>query len=137
MNRKGGFSLLEVLVALLLLGLIAAAVFAFVSGEIKGQLRMAERIRMLGAVQRTIDQWIHNAPQEASGELETDGFFMRWTISPGEKRRQLPMSGGRNRWVQLCQMRLEVFGNPTKTTVISTWDFLVNRWQSGEKETGR
>lgn len=137
MNRKNGFSLLEVLVAILLLGLISAALFTFFSEEMKGQIRMTDRIRMLGAVQRTVDLWIHQAPREESGELEKEGFFMRWRVSPCEEKRRLPMSGGRPRSVQLCRIRLEVFSAPGETAAISTWNFLANRWQTEEKETSR
>ena len=130
MIRREGFSLLEVIVALFLLGLISAAVFAFISGEMRGQSRMVERVRMLGAVRRTVDTWVHNAPRGDSGEMEVDGFLLRWVLFPSEERRKLPLSGGRTRWVQLCSMRLDVFRDQNSSSRLSSWTFLVNRWQS-------
>lgn|GEM_PF-4432148 len=130
MIRREGFSLLEVIVALFLLGLISAAVFAFISGEMRGQSRMVERVRMLGAVRRTVDTWVHNAPRGDSGEMEVDGFLLRWVLFPSEERRKLPLSGGRTRWVQLCRMRLDVFRDQNSSSRLSSWTFLVNRWQS-------
>lgn len=87
-ERQGGFTLLEAIVALVVLTTVAMSLFAWLSsntqavGRVQGHAERLADLRTALAVVETI-----NPMQEERGEREFDGIEISWVATPLAPRR--------------------------------------------------
>lgn len=129
MRNHGGFSLIEVVAAILILGLAAAAVITYLGVDMNTGTRAMEKMRTWGVLRRAVDGWIHQAPDPPRGEKTCDGFRIRWQWTPSEPPRPVIAGGGNRSTVQLGTLHLEVF-KPGSPEPIMSRRVLMNRWRS-------
>lgn len=129
MSSRGGFSLIEVVAAILILGLAAAVVIAYLGVDMNTGTRAVEKMRAWGVLRRTVDGWTHQAPDPPRGERISDGFRIRWQWTASEPPRPVIAGGGNRNTVQLGTLHLEVY-KPGSSDPIMHRTVLVNRWRS-------
>ena len=130
MRSGDGFSLVEVVAAVLILGLAAAAIITYLGVEMDAGTRGAEKMRAWGVLKRTLDGWMHQAPDPTRGEEIREGFRIRWLLVPAEDPRPVMSGGGVRDTVQLGVLRLEL-SKPRASEPLLSRAVLVNRWRSG------
>lgn len=86
--RAGGFSLLEALIALTILGSSAVALLAWVQ-QSRDTLRRVETVRDEAQLQLDAQAWLEalNPAKQRQGSVELDGLAISWTSEPAAAER--------------------------------------------------
>jgi len=111
-RESGGFTLLETMVAMVLLASVGMALFGLFNTNISSLIRVKDVSRQLPVVYSAVDALAAEALlDESEGELSFDGIDVRWTVSQvGDFRDSQTITGYRGYYrVGLYRIDLELY----------------------------
>jgi len=101
--NRGGFTLIEVVVAIVILAIVVAAAFYFYGGAIDSHRRIGEKYAMLQATREFIDAF---RSSDLRGIEETRRFRLEWEAYPMNAPARLMGGGIETRLRSGLQLRL-------------------------------
>ncbi len=126
-TSESGFTLIEVIVAIVIFSMVMAAVFYFYSNAIDNQGKLREKYTILRISRQFVDSFTAGAvPWDGRrGQQDMGDFVMDWKMFPVEDGREVVFTSGRPPLAQLNVVRLRVIKKETNLQVYSL-DFLFN-----------
>ena len=131
--RRQGFTLLEVVIAIMIFMIVMVAVFQYFSGMMNHQEKIKEKYRLIRVARETIDSFLNNPPTEESGSVEKEGFLIQWEIFPAEDKRRIPYTGGAATFAQLKLVHLQVLSARDRDE-LARYDFLINDYSTLQRQ---
>ena len=132
MDRRG-FTLLEVVIAIMIFMIVMVAVFQYFSGMMNHQEKIKEKYRLIRVARETIDSFLNTPDGAESGSIEKEGFLLKWEIFPAEDKRRIPYTGGATTFAQLKLVHLTILRGRGREEV-ARYDFLVNDYSTMQRQ---
>jgi len=132
-QNQRGFTLLEVVIAIMIFMLVMVAVFHYFSGMMNHQEKLREKYRLIRVAREAIDHFIGEPVQEASGSWQKEDFVVRWETFPAEDKRRIPYTVGATSFAQLKLVHLTITRAGTQTQLAS-YDFLINDYSTLQRQ---
>lgn len=132
MDRRG-FTLLEVVIAIMIFMIVMVAVFQYFSGMMNHQEKIKEKYRLIRVARETIDSFLNNSAVSETGSFEKEGFLVKWEIFPAEDKRRIPYTGGATTFAQLKLVHLTILRERSREEV-ARYDFLINDYSTMQRQ---
>ncbi len=131
--KQRGFTLLEVVIAIMIFMLVMVAVFQYFSGMMNHQEKLKEKYRLIRVARETIDSFLDNSVTAESGSQEKEGFLINWEIFPAEDKRRIPYTGGATTFAQLQLVHLTIRKSGDRKE-LAVYDFLINDYSTLQRQ---
>ncbi|MCP4217096.1 MAG: type II secretion system protein, partial [bacterium] len=130
-HKAGGFTLIEVVIAITIFAMVAGAVFYFYSNQVDNQIKLKEKYSLMRLTRQFIDTFTgdENNRNIENGSTEMEDYVFEWTLHAVEKPREVRMTSGLAPLAQLKLVHLQVFRKKNGGQVLSL-DFLFNTIRS-------
>ena len=123
MNKRG-FSLLEVILAIVIFSSFLAAVFYFLSGAINSNTAFKRRYTQLRILREFVDNF---SSHEEKGAEEKEEYILEWQAYNMETKRRIVSRTPVNNYLQLKMIHLEMKEKENKNRVFSL-NFIYNEF---------
>jgi len=127
--KKKGFSLLEVVIAILVFSVFSVSVFYFYSNVIKRNLKFEEKYVVLRMAKEFISQY---DSQQRDGTWPREGFLLKWHSTPMEKPRRIITGSDVNYNLQLKLVHLDIIRQEDQKNLLAI-NFIYNDLLSAKK----
>ena len=119
-----GFTLLEVLIALVILSLLVMSVFHFFSNTARYHQKIGQRYKLLRAVKTFISNF---TPGETRGQKDEQNFRFQWDsqVVRDQKKVRIPGQSGGGVFSRLNRVKVRVYRIGSSAELFST-TFLIN-----------
>ncbi len=133
-NTAGrGFTLIEVVIAIMIFMLVMVAVFHYFSGMMSHQEKLKEKYRLIRVAREAIDSFLDKSAVEESGSWEKEGFLIKWEAFPAEDKRRIPYTAGATAFAQLKLIHLTIH-TAGERTLLAAYDFLINDYSTLQRQ---
>lgn len=127
--KKKGFSLLEVVIAILVFSLFSVSVFYFYSNAIERNLKFEEKYVVLRLAKEFISQY---DSRQRDGTGTREGFRLKWHSTPMEEPRRIITGSDVNYNLQLKLVHLDIIRQEDKKNLLAV-NFIYNDLLSAKK----
>ena len=128
-SKDSGFTLLEALVALVVLSFVFAGVAEWFGTALRTTNRVEESVALPHAFDQYLDYMkLESLQEDLSGEVQIDQFIFRWSASVNRQSDQEFYRRQPNRMVTLFDIHVRVFQGQHFVDAISTQ--IVRQWRA-------
>jgi prepilin-type N-terminal cleavage/methylation domain-containing protein len=127
--KKKGFTLLEVIIAIMIFSIFSVSVFYFFSNAIERNLKFEEKYVILRMAKEFISQY---DTLQQDGTRTREGFLLKWHSTPMEEPRKIVTGSDVNYNLQLKLVHLDIIRQEDQKNLLSV-NFIYNDLLSAKK----
>lgn len=131
--NQRGFSLLEVIIALVMFSSFAASVFYFFSGAINSHGKLKQKYTQLRVMREFVDNF---ESREKEDVVEKEGYVLAWKAYELEKKRRMQGKQPLRNYLQLKLIHVDM-RKKGKKDILTSFDFVINEFVTSGKPSKR
>jgi prepilin-type N-terminal cleavage/methylation domain-containing protein len=125
-----GFSLLEVIIAILIFSIFIVSVFHTYSGFINSSSKFEEKYVILRLAREFVDNF---NDENSEGKEEKEAYILEWQSYPIEGQRKISSGQQVGSFLQLKLIHLDIISKESKKKVFTT-NFVSNEYSTVKKD---